>query len=121
MSFRSWLWKVTRNAILDWKKERYSRPERSSLDDVFESAEARNDLFERLRSAFDIELLEEAYQRVQVQVEPKTWEAFRLSAIEQVPGPEVAARLKMSIGNVYMARCNVQKRLRREIKRLETQ
>jgi RNA polymerase sigma factor (sigma-70 family) len=121
MSFRSWLWRVTRNAVLDWKRDRYSRPEHTSADFVFESAEARNDLLQRLQSAFDVELLEEAYQRVQLQVESKTWEAFRLSAIEQIPGPEVAERLEMPIGSVYMARCNVQKRIRREIERLENQ
>ncbi len=66
-----------------------------------------------------MELLDEAYERVKMQVEPKTWKAFWLSAVDQLPGPAIAEQLAMPIASVYVARSNVQKRLRNEIAQLE--
>jgi RNA polymerase sigma-70 factor (ECF subfamily) len=116
-SFRGWLWTVTRNAVKDW----CSTAARSvAFDkDFFQRLAATDELPEELNSAFDLELLDEAYARVRGQVIAKTWEAFRLTALEGVSGPDAATRLAMSVGSVYMARSNVQKRIREELKRLE--
>ncbi len=119
MSFRSWLWTVTRHAISDWKNERYGKKSALVDSELLNDVAATDDLLHRLQSAFDMELLDEAYERVKMQVEPKTWKAFWLSAVDQLPGPAIAEQLAMPIANVYMARSNVQKRLRNEIAHLE--
>ncbi|MGL6073178.1 MAG: RNA polymerase sigma factor [Fimbriiglobus sp.] len=116
-SFRRWLWTVTRHAVADF----CSSASRSVFQDegFFERLASPDTIPEVLSRAFDLELLEEAYERVRGQVEAKTWDAFRLTALEGVSGPDAAARLGMTVGSVYMARSNVQKRLREELQRLE--
>lgn len=116
-SFRRWLWTVTRHAVADWCS---STPRSVALDDGFlQRLAAPDELPDELSRAFDLELLDEAYARVRGQVLAKTWEAFRLTALDGVSGPDAARRLGMTVGSVYMARCNVQKRIREELKRLE--
>ena len=48
--------------------------------------EARDDLVRRLDGEFDMELLEEAGRRVRAAVAPRTWEAYRLTAVEGLSG-----------------------------------
>jgi RNA polymerase sigma factor (sigma-70 family) len=116
-AFRGWLWTVTRHAVADFCS---SAPRPVAADDgFFERLASPDTLPEELSRAFDLELLEEAYERVRGQVQAKTWDAFRLTAVEGVSGPDAAARLGLSVGSVYMARSNVQKRLREELARLE--
>jgi RNA polymerase sigma-70 factor (ECF subfamily) len=57
--------------------------------------------------------------RVRERVEPGTWEAFRLTALEGLPGAEVARRLGKQVANVYVLRSNVQKLLKAEVAELE--
>src|SRR5262249_57310897 len=84
------------------------------------TTEAREDLLGRIEDEFDLELLELAMAEVQARVEPATWEAFRLTALEGIPAAEVATRLGKQIANVYVLRSNVQKLLKDEIARLQS-
>ena len=92
----------------------------SRILSLIEGQEAREDLVKRIEREFDLELLEEAERRIRRRVEPQTWEAYRLVAVEGLPGIEVAARLGMrDVANVSMAKRNVLRMLREEIKNLE--
>ncbi len=118
-SFRAWLRKVTLNA---WKKlaDRQRRAGQvSGLADEDSLLAARDDLVARLEEEFDRELLEHASARVRLRVEPHTWDAFRLTALEGQSGAEVAAQLHMKVATVFVARSKVQKMLQEEIRRLE--
>ncbi len=42
--------------------------------------------------------------QVRSKVEPITWDAFHLTAVEGLPSATVAQRLVMAVGNVYAAR-----------------
>ncbi len=53
-----------------------------------------------------------ASSRVQHDVADKTWQAFWLTAVEYEPPGDVAAKLGLSIGAVYAAKCRVMQRLR---------
>jgi RNA polymerase sigma-70 factor (ECF subfamily) len=86
---------------------------------VLGSVEAREDLAARLAEAFDLELLEVAQARVRDRVEPRTWEAFRLTALEGKSGAAAAALLRMQVGTIFKAKSKVQQMLREEIERLE--
>ena len=57
--------------------------------------------------------------QVRLRVAPHTWEAFRLVAIEGLPVAEVAAKVRMQVAMVYVAKSKVQKMLREEIRKLE--
>jgi RNA polymerase sigma-70 factor (ECF subfamily) len=121
-SFRAWLKTLTHGAWCDWVASR-NRPGQGSGDsgvlDVLATVAAREDLVRKLEEEYDVELLEEASARVQLRVEPRTWEAFRLLALEGLSGAEAAARLAMKVGAVFVARSKVQKMLQEEIRKLE--
>jgi RNA polymerase sigma-70 factor (ECF subfamily) len=61
-----------------------------------------------LASEFDIEYQREVYrwaaQRVQADVDPKTWEAFRMTHVDGVAIVEAAKQLGVGVGQVYVAR-----------------
>jgi RNA polymerase sigma-70 factor (ECF subfamily) len=121
-SFRAWLKTLTRHALSDFLEGR-QRPGRGSGDDevlaLLETVEAREDLVRRLEEEFDRELLREAMARVQLRVRPRTWEAFRLTALEGLAGAAVAERLTMKVATVFVAKSEVQKMLAEEIRRLD--
>jgi RNA polymerase sigma factor (sigma-70 family) len=122
-SFRAWLKKVAHDAWVDFLQDQDRPGRRASGDsrdfDALRSAVARDDLVQRLDELYDLELLELAMERVRQRVEPHTWEAFRLTAVERLSGAEVAERLQMKVATVFKAKSKVQKMLREEIARLE--
>ena len=65
------------------------------------------------------EILEEASARVQLRVEPDSWEAFRLITMEGLSGTEAAQRLGKEVAAVFKARSRVQALLRDEIRKME--
>ena len=58
-------------------------------------------------------------EKIRVRVEPQTWDAFRLLALEGLDGKEAADRLQMKIGSVYAAKSKVQRMIREEIQVLD--
>ena len=119
-SFRAWLRTLTYHAWVDFVGHQRDRatgdPE---IRAVLESVEAREDLLQRIEDEFDLELLEQAIARTRTRVEPATWDAFRLTALEGLPAADVAGRLAKSIASIYMARSSVQKKLQEEVAILE--
>jgi RNA polymerase sigma-70 factor (ECF subfamily) len=119
-SFRAWLRTLTYHAWVDFLSEQGRRsPENIEAWQALASVESRDDLLKRIDEEFDLELLEVAIKRVQTRVEPATWEAFRLTAIEGIPASEVARRLEKQVATVYVSRSNVQKMLHEEVASLE--
>jgi RNA polymerase sigma-70 factor (ECF subfamily) len=121
-SFRAYLKTLAHYAWCDLLESRRQAGAGSGNTDVLrqlESVEARDDLVHHLRAEFDHEVLEEAMARVRQRVEPRTWEAFRLVALEGRPGAEVAAQLAMKVAAVYVAKGRVQKLLQEEVDRME--
>lgn len=120
--FRTWLRAVTRHALQDYLENQQLPGKGTGDSDVrqlLETVEAREDLEKRLEAEFDLELQEEAMAQVRLRVRPDNWEAFRLTALAQVPPAEAAAQLGMTIARVYVARNRVQKMLRAVIDELE--
>jgi len=121
-SFRAYLKTLTHYAWCDFLEGR-RRPDAGSGDtDVTEalaSVEARDDLADRLQREFDQEALELATERVRQRVEPQTWDAFRLTALEGQSGADAAARLGMKVASLFAAKSKVQKMLRDEVRQLQ--
>jgi RNA polymerase sigma factor (sigma-70 family) len=123
LSFRAYVRTVTHHTWCDFLESR-KRPGASGSGDSavlerLESIAARDDLIGRLAEAFDYELLEVAIARVRLRVEPRTWEAFRLTAREGLSGTEAAALIGMEVATVFKAKSKVQKMLRDEVHRLD--
>jgi RNA polymerase sigma-70 factor (ECF subfamily) len=120
-SFRAWLKTLTQHAwadFLDGQRRHAQATGDSRILDRLNAVETREDLETRLAATFDLELLEAAGTRVQQRVEPHTWSAYQLTAVEQVPASEAAAQLGISVVVVYQARSKVQKMLQDEVKQL---
>ena len=121
-SFRAYLKTLTNYAMIDFLESR-KRPGAAAGGsvalEVLHTVEAREDLERRLNQAFDQELLEEAMELVKARVEPHTWEAFHLTAIDGLSGAEVAEKLDMKVATVFKARSKVQQMLQEEVKRLD--
>jgi RNA polymerase sigma-70 factor (ECF subfamily) len=119
--FRGFLRTTAHNACMDYlesKRRVVAAGADPGVQAVLESVQARDDLAARLEEAFDLERLELAQSRVRERVEPHTWEAFRLTALEGLSGAAAAA-LGMQVGTVFKAKSKVQRMLRDEIERLE--
>jgi RNA polymerase sigma-70 factor (ECF subfamily) len=118
--FRGWLKTVTYRVWLDLvRKYRRTLTGEQEGPDPFDSVAARDELSTAIEAAYEKELLEIASARVRLRVQPKTWDAFRLTALENIPAPVAAERLGMKLTTVYKARNNVQKMLREEIQFIE--
>jgi RNA polymerase sigma-70 factor (ECF subfamily) len=121
-SFRGWLRTLTQHALSDFLKGR-ARAARGGGggqgETGLESLEARESLLAALEGEFDREVLEQATARVRLRVEPRTWEAFRLTAVEGLPGAEAGRRLQMRVAAVFKAKSRVQKLLQEAIAELE--
>jgi RNA polymerase sigma factor (sigma-70 family) len=122
-SFRAYLRTVASFAVRDLAEERrkagVGHGDTAHIEMLGE-VEAREDLARRLEEEFDQELLAIATDRVRARVEPKSWDAFRLTAMEGLAGAEVAKRLNMGVYGVFKARSRVQRMLQEEIADLET-
>lgn len=122
-SFRGWLKTIAHHAWRDFEDSRSRRAQPVGGDGQVQerllALEAREDLAQRLEVAFDLELLETAKVRVRLRVAPHTWEAFQLIALEGLPAAEVAAKVRLQVAMVYVAKCKVQKMIQEEIGKLE--
>jgi RNA polymerase sigma-70 factor (ECF subfamily) len=122
-SFRAWLKTLTHHAWSDFLESRHRAglgSGDSSVGDMLQSVEARDDLVKHLEAEFDREILEEAMVRVRLRVAPQTWSAFALTALEGLSGAEAAERIPMQVGQVFVAKRRVQKMLQEEVAKLDT-
>ena len=88
--------------------------------EILSQQKARDDLVVRLEEAYDLELFQQALTAVQSKVATHNWQAFVQNVLEGRSVAETAQMLGLHEGMVYVARCKIQKMLKREIECLET-
>lgn len=119
--FRSYLRRIVFSALAT-QAQRRTESTLATSDDVqavFDSVPAREDLVARIEAAYDLELLTLAMREVEARVQPHTWAAFRMLALEHRSGAETAEALGMPASHAYVARRNVQRMIREAVQRLE--
>lgn len=119
-SFRSWM-KTLASRI--WSKAcvKANRQQNiAALEGLRQSTLSRDSLESRLDRLIREELLSTSMRIVRQQVEPKTWEAFRLVTLEGLSGAEAAERLGNSIDSVCVYRFRVQRKMMRWLAELES-
>ncbi len=121
--FRSWLKTITHHTWCDFLEKRRRRRDtgsgNSAVMDILNSQEVQDDFFKQWEEEWKRELLEEAMRAVEGRVQPHTWEAFQMLTRDRLAGAEVAKRLDMKVGAVWVAKSKVQKLIQQEIRRLE--
>jgi RNA polymerase sigma-70 factor (ECF subfamily) len=117
-SFRGWLKTVTHNAWIDFVRRPNASQAPDWLGSIADSSDALEDLERQMEQAFERELLELAMKRVEPRLKASTWEAFHLTAIENLSGAEAAARLGQPVSSVFVAKHRVMKLLEQEVRTL---
>jgi RNA polymerase sigma-70 factor (ECF subfamily) len=121
-SFRGWLRTIAYRVWCDFLKARQRAAGTTGSDEIFTqlaSPDAGEDLLRQLDAESERELMEEAMARVRLRVQPQTWRAFMMTALEGKSGVEAAEALGLKVGTVWVARSKVTKMLQEEIQRLD--
>ena len=109
--FRTWLWRVAHSALIDWarRKNRHSalREEWAQRMDV-----ANSEPEPEWEIAFKKRVLEFSLERIREKTQPKTWSCFEKHILKGRPAGEVAERLGMMTGAVYVNASRVLERVR---------
>ncbi len=119
-SFRSWLATITRNKVRDYFR-RCSK--QVAAKGGSEAVLRLNQLEEQLESTIcaddaQVMVVREALERVRVEFEQTTWEAFWMATIDGRPTADIAQQLAISAASVYQAKSRVLRRLRAELRDL---
>jgi RNA polymerase sigma-70 factor (ECF subfamily) len=112
--FRGWLLQTTRHRLHKFFAKQQRAPQAAS-DTVlgrFLDQEPAADEQARWEEDYRQRLFDWAAEKARPEFQSATWDAFRLTAIESVSVKEVAEKLGISIGAVYIARSRVLARLR---------
>lgn len=132
-SFRSWLKTIARNVWLKLVQERFRG---EALPDVgglgggdgggggqvqfsLLSLQARENLENLFNEMATHEIFEMAAQRVKSRISHTTWKIFCMCELDEIPGPEVARSLDVTLVTVHHATSRVRAMLRQEIGRID--
>jgi RNA polymerase sigma factor (sigma-70 family) len=121
--FRSYLKTVTHHAMVDLSRQRGRQLRAKGGGDIQEALlreEARVDLEARLAAEYDLELLEEAEQRVLLHrvKDPRRWTAYLEADRHGRPPEEIARELGIPVAKVYSASWDIKQMIREEIAKM---
>ncbi len=122
---RAWLLGIARNELARWWR---ARPDRelpagaaATTGGVLASLPSPDEQQALWEGEWRSAVLSEAMDAIRREVQPSTWRAFELFALEIRPAHEVAAELELSENAVYGAKRRVLQRLREVLPVLEDQ
>jgi len=120
-AFRAWLCTIARNRLRQFLAK--CGKDRGIGDSaVLERAEAMPTTEEEARiweQEYERRVFAWASQQVRGRVDPSTWQAFWLTAVEGQSGEQAAAALGLTPGAVYVAKSRVMARLRALVEEIE--
>jgi RNA polymerase sigma-70 factor (ECF subfamily) len=90
--FRTWLWKVTCNALADWARKQRRQ---TKAEDAFRERSVGDEPEPQWASAHHQRVLDFVLQRVRAQTQPRTWSCFEQHVLLGRSSGEVADELSM--------------------------
>ncbi len=122
-SFRGWLFRIARNLMLNYLVSQRKHPAGTGDSDLHLMLEAHLAVDPEDSVLFDTEykriLFHRAADSIRHEFSETTWQAFWLTGVESIETKEVAQRLTLSTGAVYIARSRVLARLRERVREIE--
>lgn len=112
--FRDWLLTVVRNKVAEHRRQPSERVRAQGGDMQVELAQAPSDdelPDEVLEAAFEEAVLLMLLDRVRQEVTPRTYQAFELFTLHELPATDVARMTGITRNAVYQARKNIVRRL----------
>jgi RNA polymerase sigma-70 factor (ECF subfamily) len=122
-SFRTWLWRVTRNKLGDHIRRANGRPQARGGSSAYHQLQrlpeappddSNDAILAKARST----ILHRALQLIQSDVEPRTWQVFWRSTVEGHATDEIGRDFDMTANAVRQAKFRVLRRLRSELEGL---
>jgi RNA polymerase sigma-70 factor (ECF subfamily) len=121
-SFRGWLFRITRNLLVNFLTARARNMRGTGRSSIQEMLEAQPASDSRAQAEVEAEFKRRAFQWAADQVKHEftdsTWQAFWKTGVDNHRVADVAKQLGLSEGAVYIARSRVLARLRRCVEQL---
>lgn len=113
-SFRNWLFTIVRNKLSNWRRAQRCR--RLDGDNAsaapLEQVPAPDTAETTWNAEWEQRIFAWACTQVRRDVSETTWQAFWRSAIDHLPGKQIAAELGLTVAAVYQAHSRVLARLK---------
>ena len=111
--FRTWLWQVAHNAVVDWARSR--KRAQALVEKVREGwQEGAEEPDQEWDSELQKRVLEYAMQKVKERTNPPTWACFEQHLLKGRAGAEVGAELGLPANTVYVYAARVMARVREQ-------
>lgn len=112
-SFRGWLYRITRNLTIDFLRKKKRELAKSiggdgGMSQIADTADSESKAF---RAEYEKQLFHWAAEKLRPSFKPTNWQAFWMSTVDGLSIEEVARRLKMECGAIYVARSRIMARL----------
>jgi RNA polymerase sigma-70 factor (ECF subfamily) len=112
--FRTWLWRVSSNAVIDWARRRSRDPIVDQDPDGHERAAPQPEPDDEWEREFRKRALAAALAQVRAETDPKTWACFEQHKIALRSSRVVAAELGLTENSVNVNASRVLKKIKQK-------
>ncbi len=117
-SFRGWISRITRNLVIEFMRSKTRQlltSDDSSIDQLIQSTPDPSTETELFDLEHERQVFAWAAEKIHQSFQPKSWQAFWLTAVENRSAEDVARELGLTKGAIYIARSRVMARLKEKI------
>jgi RNA polymerase sigma factor (sigma-70 family) len=125
-SFRGWLFRISKNMMINWLAYRRRHPTGAGDSEVLRQLAEQPDPHgadPEDSAVFDREYKHRTFawaaEQIRGEFRETTWQAFWLTSVENLAVQDAAKKLDISPGAIYIARSRIMARLRNKIESLE--